>query len=232
MDRVAIKNKAKEMIKGNKWYLWKPMVIVGLIAFAIAFVGGFVDALLGLMKEETKEIFGMKVTVTTSGPFTGVLSFLASFIEASFTVWYCKYLLDFTHGIKTEFKLSNFIEFFKKHWLICFVTSLLVGLNIAIGTILLIVPGIIRAISYFLVNYILADPDFDNLSPVETLDLSRKIMDGHKGEYFCMSLYYFVMMILGIFTLGILWIWTVPQMNLAYVKFATDLLDEYKKNNK
>ena len=57
-------------------------------------------------------------------------------------------------------------------------------------------------------------------------------MDGHKGEYFCMSLYYFVMMILGIFTLGILWIWTVPQMNLAYVKFATDLLDEYKKNNK
>ena len=47
-----------------------------------------------------------------------------------------------------------------------------------------------------------------------------------------MSLYYFFMMLLGCFTLGILWIWIIPEMNLAYVKFATNLLDEYKKENK
>ena len=57
-------------------------------------------------------------------------------------------------------------------------------------------------------------------------------MDGHKGEYFMLSLYYFGMMLLGCFTLGILWIWTVPEMNLAYVKYATRLLDDYKKEKK
>lgn len=218
MDRVAIKNKAKEMIKGNKWYLWKPMVIVGLIAFAIAFVGGFVDALLGLMKEETKEIFGMKVTVTTSGPFTGVLSFLASFIEASFTVWYCKYLLDFTHGIKTEFKLSNFIEFFKKHWLICFVTSLLVGLNIAIGTILLIVPGIMAM--YGLMLYAFNVAEEPEVGAVDILKKAWALTKGHKMELFVLVLSFIGWEIVAGLTLGILYIWLMPYMmvtiTLAY----------------
>ena len=218
MDRVAIKNKAKEMIKGNKWYLWKPMVIVGLIAFAIAFVGGFVDALLGLMKEETKEIFGMKVTVTTTGPFTSVLSFLASFIEASFTVWYCKYLLDFTHGIKTEFKLSNFIEFFKKHWLICFVTSLLVGLNIAIGTILLIVPGIMA--TYGLMLYAFNVAEEPDLGAKDLLKKAWALTKGHKMELFVLVLSFIGWEIVAGLTLGILYIWLMPYMmvtiTLAY----------------
>ena len=218
MDRVAIKNKAKEMIKGNKWYLWKPMVIVGLIAFAIAFVGGFVDALLGLMKEETKEIFGMKVTVTTTGPFTSVLSFLASFIEASFTVWYCKYLLDFTHGIKTEFKLSNFIEFFKKHWLICFVTSLLVGLNIAIGTILLIVPGIMA--TYGLMLYAFNVAEEPEVGAVDILKKAWALTNGHKMELFILLLSFIGWEIVAGLTIGILYIWLMPYMmvtiTLAY----------------
>jgi hypothetical protein len=57
-------------------------------------------------------------------------------------------------------------------------------------------------------------------------------MDGHKSDYFMMSLYYFGMLLLGCFTLGILWIWTIPEMNLAYAKFATNLLEDYKKSNK
>ena len=210
MDRVAIKNKANEMIRGNKWYIWKPYLIVALIAVAIAFVGGFIDGLLGLVKEETTEIFGTKVTVTTTGPFTSVLSFLASFIEASFTVWYCKYLLDFIHGVKKEFKLNDFIEFFKKHWLICFVTSLLVGLNIAIGFILLIVPGIMATFGLMLYAFNVAEEL--ELGTVDLLKKAWALTKGHKMELFILTLSFIGWEIVAGLTLGILYIWLMPYM--------------------
>ena len=57
-------------------------------------------------------------------------------------------------------------------------------------------------------------------------------MDGHKSDYFVLGLHYVFHMILGIFTLGIYWIWVIPEMNLAFAKYATDLLEDYKKKNK
>ena len=57
-------------------------------------------------------------------------------------------------------------------------------------------------------------------------------MDGHKSDYFVLGLHYVLHMILGIFTLGIYWIWVIPEMNLAFAKYATDLLEDYKKKNK
>ena len=149
MDRAALKTKAKELIKGNKWYIWKPMIMLTLVAFVIAFIGGFLDGLLGFMKEETVEVLGVKTTSYSLGPITSILSFVLSVFEAAFTVWYAKFLIDFTHGVKTEFSFKAIIEFFKKHWLLCWVVSLLVGLNIGIGFILLIVPGIWRTLDDF-----------------------------------------------------------------------------------
>ena len=47
-----------------------------------------------------------------------------------------------------------------------------------------------------------------------------------------MNLYYVLMIFLGGFTFGILWIWTIPEMTLANTKFATTLIDEYKASKK
>ena len=55
MDRVAIKNKAKEVIRGNKWYIWKPYLIMMLISLGAVVVGALIDGLLGFIKEETVE---------------------------------------------------------------------------------------------------------------------------------------------------------------------------------
>lgn len=211
--RAEVKQWAKEHRDGNKWNIWQVLLVVGLIS---GFASGFVNGIFQSTPEEPNMI--------ASG-----LNAVIELALIPLTVGQIFYLVNLVRGKKFELgqifsKYSDFLRIF--------VSNLLVGIFVFLFTLLLIVPGIIRAISYFLVNYILADDDFKDLSASEILDLSRKLMDGHKSDYFMMSLYYFLMMLLGCFTLGILWIWIIPEMNLAYVKFATNLLDEYKKENK
>jgi uncharacterized membrane protein len=218
MDRVAIKNKAKEMIRGNKWYIWKPYLIMMLIALGAVVVGVLIDGLLGFVKEETVEVLGVKTTNYSLGPFSGIISIVASFVEAVFTVWYCKYLLDFVHGVKKEFNLKAFFEYFKKYWVICFVASLLVGLNIIIGTILLIVPGIMATFGLMLYAYTIAEEP--ELRVTDALRKTWALTNGHKMELFILVLSFIGWEIVAGFTLGILYIWLIPYMmvtvTLAY----------------
>ena len=218
MDRVAIKNRAKELIKDNKWYIWKPYLIMLLVVFAAAFVGGFIDGLLGLIQKETVTVLGVETTNYSLGPFTGIISTAASLIETVFTVWYCKYLMDFTHGIKREFNFKEFFEYFKNHLVICFATGILVGLNIIIGFILLIVPGIMATFGLMLYSYTVADDP--TLPSKEILKKAWAQTNGHKMELFILILSFIGWSILGTLTLGILYIWLMPYMmvtmTLAY----------------
>jgi uncharacterized membrane protein len=204
---------AKEHTAGNKWIIWQAVLIVGLIS-------GIASGIISFLFPNPSP-----TETNTIGSF---LSSVVSIATLPLTIGMVLYVVNVVKGRAHEIGqlFSRYKDFVR-----IFVSNLLVGIFVFLFTLLLIVPGIIRGISYFLVNYILADSDFDNLSAGEILDLSRKLMDGHKGEYFGMCVYYFFMMLLGCFTLGILWIWTIPQMNLAFAKFGSNLLDEYKKSN-
>lgn len=211
--RAEAKQQAKEHRDGNKWNVWQAILVTSVIS-------GTASGVIGAIFPSTTENPNM---------IGEALSSIAEIALLPITIGLILYMVNLVKGNKFELgqlfsKYSDFVRIF--------VSNLLVGIFVFLFTLLLIVPGIIRAISYFLVNYILADDDFKGLSGKEILDLSRQIMDGHKSDYFMLNLYYFFMMLLGCFTLGILWIWTVPEMNLANAKFATSLLEEYKKNNK
>jgi uncharacterized membrane protein len=208
---------AKEHREGNKWNVWQAILVMGAISGAASYVGILIGGFISFVNEDLAQ------------SITSLLSSIIEFALLPMTIGIIVYVVNIVKGKKFELGqlFCKYNQFFR-----IFITNLLVCIFVFLYTLLLIVPGIIRAISYFLVNYILADSDFDNLSSGEILDLSRKIMDGHKAEYFKMNLYYFFMAIVGMFTLGILWIWTIPEMNLANAKFATNLIDEYKKNNK
>ena len=208
---------AKEHREGNKWNVWQAILVMGAISGAASYVGILIGGFISFVNEDLAQ------------SITSLLSSIIEFALLPMTIGIIVYVVNIVKGKKFELGqlFCKYNQFFR-----IFITNLLVCIFVFLYTLLLIVPGIIRAISYFLVNYILADSDFDNLSSGEILDLSRKIMDGHKAEYFKMNLYYFFMEIVGMFTLGILWIWTIPEMNLANAKFATNLIDEYKKNNK
>lgn len=82
-------------------------------------------------------------------------------------------------------------------------------------TLLLIVPGFIRAYSLFLTPYILAD--CPNVSATKASELSARMMRGHRGELFITQLSFIGWALLSAFTCGILYIaHTGPYMSLTY----------------
>ena len=103
------------------------------------------------------------------------------------------------------------------------VTYLLMILYVFLWLLLLIVPGIIAAMSYSMVFYIIADNP--TLKPSETLDQSKKMMDGYKWKLFYLFLRFFLLALLCILTLGIGFLWLIPYANVTMAKFYDDIKD-------
>ncbi|HNW91000.1 MAG TPA: DUF975 family protein [Bacteroidales bacterium] len=102
-------------------------------------------------------------------------------------------------------------------------TYLLMVLFITLWSLLLIVPGIIAAISYAMTFFILADDN--TIAPMEALRKSKKMMYGYKGKFFCLIFRFFGWFLLCILTLGIGFLWLYPYMQVSFAKFYEDIKD-------
>jgi uncharacterized membrane protein len=74
--------------------------------------------------------------------------------------------------------------------------SLLLGIIMVVGYILLIVPGVIATVMFLAAPYLVVDK---KMGPIEALKESKKLTEGKR-----MQLFYFVLAILGINLLGTL----------------------------
>ena len=194
MDRVTIKENAKKMIVGNKWYIWKPMVWFMLAMFCVGFVCGILDVVL-----KTNEVI------------TNIVSSLAGLLGSIVGVGYAYYCLQFVRGNRIDAK--EVFVFAKDHWVVALLTAILVGLNVAIGMILLIIPGIIAALGLSLYTYVVADNP--ELSTSEALKKCWNITKGYKVDLLVFFLSFIGWMFLAGLTLGILMIWLMPYMTIA-----------------
>ena len=92
-------------------------------------------------------------------------------------------------------------------------------------TLLLIVPGIIKAYAYMMVPYILAEnPDIGNDRAHE---ISKEMMDGHKWDAFVLGLSFFGWDLLAAITGGIVGIfWVTPYTDATFTEFYVALKAE------
>ena len=73
--------------------------------------------------------------------------------------------------------------------------------------------------------YILSDSP--ELSAMDALKMSKKMMKGHKWKLFCLQLSFIGWGILGILSLYIGYLWLTPYMYASFANFYEDL----KTNN-
>lgn len=106
----------------------------------------------------------------------------------------------------------------------------LVGFFTFLWSLLLVVPGIVRFYSYSMTPYILIDNP--ELSANQAINLSRKMMKGHKFDLFFLQLSFIGWIFLSIFTLGIGLLWVVPYMMAAQAAFYQDVRKEYLSTDK
>lgn len=103
-------------------------------------------------------------------------------------------------------------------------TGLLRYVYIVLWSLLLVVPGIIKAYSYSMTPYILnddADMKYD-----KAIEKSMAMMDGHKLELFVLDLSFIGWGILCLFTFGIGFLFLIPYMEAAHAHFYEDLKHE------
>ena len=103
--------------------------------------------------------------------------------------------------------------------------SLWMGLFVFLWALLLVIPGIIKGISYSMTQYLLAD--CPNVKARDALKLSMRMMNGHKWEYFVMGLSFLGWNLLSALTLGILSVFYVdPYMRSSFAEYYLELRDE------
>jgi uncharacterized membrane protein len=123
-----------------------------------------------------------------------------------------------------EIIFNQLFEGFNKFGL-ALATYFLMVVFILLWMLLLIIPGIIAALSYSMTFYILADEE--SMDAMEAIDKSKAMMDGYKWKYFCLGLRFVGWAILCILTLGIGFLWLVPYMQVTNAKFYEDVKANY-----
>lgn len=198
MTRVELKEKAKESLKGK----WGESIKIYLIYLLISFVVGLVEGfILGLLN----------VSEQTSALLTDATSLILS---ALFMLGMASFYLKIARNEEVTYK-----ELFSKTNM--FVATLLVMLLVYVFTflwsLLFIIPGIIAAISYSQVYYIMLDNP--ELKTSEVVKMSKEMMKGHKMDYFLLTLSFLGWGILCLLTFGIGFLWLIPYMNVTTVNF-------------
>ena len=131
--------------------------------------------------------------------------------------------LDHIRGEKVG--LGNLFQGYSKEWFSkSLLTLLLMYVYILLWSLLIIVPGIIKALSYAMTPYVLKDNP--NMKSNEAIEESMRLMSGHKAELFLLSLSFIGWALLSLLTLGIGFLWLIPYMQTACAYFYEDLKKE------
>lgn len=141
------------------------------------------------------------------------------------TVGMCAAFRGLLHGKRVDFIKGAFRVGFK-NWAHNMGGMLLMAVYTFLWTLCLIVPGIIKSLSYAMTPYILADNP--ELSANEAIDLSMKMMDGRKMDLFLLYLSFIGWAILGILTLCIGYLWLYPYMYTTMAAFYEDVKADYE----
>ena len=108
-----------------------------------------------------------------------------------------------------------------------------VSFGLMIAGIVLYIASIIwfvvRSLLYSLTTYVAYDNP--NMSSLEVVNESERMMKGNRGKIFLLSLSFIGWLILALFTLGIGCLWLLPYMIVAEVCFYEHLLGKNENNN-
>ena len=181
--RAELKERGRKVFMGNYW------TTVGCILAILAISAG---------------ASGLVSKIAPMGSL--IVSILVAY---PLTVSMSKFLLDNREGKAS----SNDIFYgFTAGYGNVILNMFMMNLFIALWSLLLIVPGIVKAYSYRMVPFLVAErPEIDYK---EALDTSRMMRDGEKMNAFVLDLSFLGWMLLTALTCGILGVfYTVPYMS-------------------
>ena len=214
---------AKDSLSGK----WNTIIIGSLIYFVVTSICQIpslfssVHEMITLLKIEVPDFLLPISAFFAYSPISSITSLFSSFVLpvlafGFFSIGY-KAINKQTIDSTTIFDgFRNFIN--------VFLVNLLIGIFTFLWTLLFIIPGIIKGLSYSMANFIMAENP--NISASDAIKESKKLMDGNKLDYFMLSLSFIGWHLLDIFTLGILSIWLIPYIHATNAAFYEAVKNE------
>jgi len=232
MDRASIKRQAKDLIQANRPKILVASLIFLVISGVISFLsyqltGPSPSEVQGLMQASNsgdyQRIMAQYEAMRPNGVeslVSDVLTFLSSILAVGFMILLLRMVR------RQEYANGNLLDGFSIWWKIILL-NILMGIFIALWSLLLVVPGIIAAYKYRMATYLLiTHPEY---SLMDCIRESKKRMDGHKGEMFVLDLSFLGWLLLtAIPVIGwILSIWVTPYIDTTNLLYYESISADY-----
>ena len=195
MNNSEIRNVTKEVLKGKYKNVMLPFLL----------------AILLISLSQSQDLYSY-VYDAYGKTYMFTIGSIALFIQGPISIGLATYSLAIANQKDYSYNqiFTGFKYFFKALFLF-----LLFNISFLIGFIFLIIPGIIIALMFSQIFYIMADDPETGV--IDAFKKSVSLMKNKKLQYLGLILKYVLFFILGVFTFGIWWLWLIPQ---AYVSFA------------
>ncbi|MFA6692579.1 MAG: DUF975 family protein [Acholeplasmataceae bacterium] len=130
-------------------------------------------------------------------------------------------LIDVVENPNGSDNYEFLFEGFKQSFVTSFLAILLVHVFTFLWSLLFIIPGIIKALSYSMTAYLIAEnPTID---PMDVIDKSQEMMRGHKLELFMLYFSFIGWYLLGIITFGLAIFYIIPYVQTSVANFYIEL---------
>ena len=215
-DNTAYKNEALAALKGN----WAPAVLATLVYYLLTLflISPYEVA---VFRTNSADIMGLMAASRWYGVFfLGMILVIGPFL-VGYVNSFKKLLVEGDDRITA----NSFREGFKPYWRSVW-AYLFRGILIALWSLLLVIPGIIKSLSYAMTMYIVKD--HPELTVNEAIDLSKDMMYGHKYDLFYLYISFIGWYLLSILTLGIGTFWLMPYIETAQASFYEDVKAEWE----
>ena len=198
MNRVEIKEKAKEIVKENLKEFWKGYLLVIAISFLCTLV-------ISILFEKESII-------------SYVLTLVSSFFVSTLSVGLSSYVLKIVR--KEEYSREDIFKYVGAVIPIATI-NILTTIFTLLGSLLFVIPGVIVALAYSMVFLMYVEDD--SLLPMDYLFKSKALMHGYKWDYFIFILSFLGWTLFVIITLGVGLIWVVPYITVSEIIYYDEL---------
>ncbi|HDX9577475.1 TPA: DUF975 family protein [Bacillus pseudomycoides] len=207
-----LKREALDALRGRWGFAVGATLLIGILIGVVELATTGILSIFWGWKEARESITVDIVTALIIGPLTVGVYYL---------------VLNAIRG--TEVCIDHIFRWFSdgNKFIKSFLTYLLMYVYVVLWTLLLIIPGIIKSFSYSMTYFILNDhPEY---TANQAITESRRMMDGHKMDYFLLCLSFLGWFILSIFTLGIALLWLTPYFYMTSAAFYEEVSKGYYK---
>lgn len=198
MDISTFKTRAKENLIGKWGILIAALVIVAVANGIASSVSGSIGKII---------------------PFIGFfITSLGSVLIMPILIGYNRIHMDVAEHKEPELE-TLLVGFKDGKFVNNFVTLLIMEVLLVLWTLLFIIPGIIKGLAYSMTSFILADPDFEGIEPMDAITKSKDMMEGHKMDLFILVLSFLGWFILCLLTFGVLILYVGPYVQQTVTQF-------------